>query len=50
MRVQKNPILGNCKVFYTDGGQAQYQQPAQLSQAPANAGFSTADIDDDLPF
>ena len=45
---EKTPILGNCKVFYTDGGQA--QQSAQPSQAPANAGFSTADIDDDLPF
>ena len=44
----KTPILGNCKVFYTDGGQA--QQSAQLSQAPqapSNAGF---DVDDDLPF
>jgi len=44
---EKTPILGNCKVFYTDGGQAQAQQPAQAPQAPSNAGF---DVDDDLPF
>lgn len=44
----KTPILGNCKVFYTDGGQAQKSaQLSQAPQAPSNAGF---DVDDDLPF
>lgn len=45
---EKTPILGNCKVFYTDGGQAQQSaQFSQAPQAPSNAGF---DVDDDLPF
>ena len=36
-------ILGNCKVFWNDGGGSTQQQPAQ-QQAPAN------DFDDDIPF
>ena len=41
---EKTPILGNCKVFYTDGGQPQASQGAP---APAAVGFAE---DDDLPF
>ncbi len=41
----KMPILGNCKVFYRDGGQER-QQPAHETQ-PAP---SFEDFDDDLAF
>ena len=40
----KTPILGNVKVFYTDG----QQQPQQQSQ-PAN-NPTIEDMDDDIPF
>lgn len=43
----QNPILGNCKVFFTEGGSA--AAPAQNQAAPmpvaADEGF-----DDDIPF
>ena len=58
----KGPILGNCKVFWNDGGQpsasTQQQQvpqaaPMQQGQnqqqaAPSPGGFD--DFDDDIPF
>jgi len=40
---ERTPILGNCKVFYTDGNAS--QAPQQAAAPPAN------DFDDeDLPF
>lgn len=36
----QTPILGNVKVFYTDGGNA----------APAVAAMSIDELDDDIPF
>lgn len=43
----KGAILGNCKIFWTDGGQP--QQPQQQPQQPAKQDF---DFDDDsmIPF
>jgi len=34
----KGPILGNCKLFWTEGGQAPQQQPQR--QQPAQQGFT----------
>lgn len=42
----KGPILGNCKVFWNDGGPPQQQAPAPT--APPAGGFD--DFDDDIPF
>jgi hypothetical protein len=58
----KGPILGNCKVFWSDSGQAPQQAPAPQqdyrghagsnqpnpTSAPAPTGFD--DFDDDIPF
>jgi hypothetical protein len=58
----KGPILGNCKLFWTEGGQAPQQQQQQPQrQQPAQQGFTGQapamqpaaaldDFDDDLPF
>jgi len=44
---ERAPILGNCKVFWSDSGQAQQQAPQQQApQAPA----SFDDMDSDVPF
>ena len=43
----KMPILGNCKVFYRDGGQDRPSQ--QQAQEPQQAP-SFDDFDDDIPF
>lgn len=39
-------ILGNAKIFWTDGGQPQQQRPQQKPQQPA---FDD-DLDSDIPF
>ena len=57
----KGPILANCKLFWTEGGQAPQQQPQR--QQPAQQGFTGQapamqqqaapafdDFEDDLPF
>jgi hypothetical protein len=44
----KGPILGNCKVFWSDAGQAPQHAPAP-QQAPAAGGFDD-DFSDDIPF
>lgn len=39
------PILGNCKVFYTDG------QPQQASKTPpSNSSENLEELEDDIPF
>lgn len=51
----KGPILGNCKVFWTEG-QQQQQRPQQQNQQPQQqkqpnpGGFDNAAFDDDIPF
>lgn len=40
----QTPILGNVKVFYTDGAQS----VGQTGQA--SSGMSIADLDEDIPF
>jgi hypothetical protein len=45
----KGPILGNCKVFWSEGGQA----PQAPQQAPAPRAPAPAPVDDfseDIPF
>ena len=37
----QTPILGNCKVFYTDG---------QATQPPASAPMPLEELEDDIPF
>lgn len=45
----EGPILGNCKVFWSDGGQQ--SAPKQGQQKPAgNAPEPVDDFSDDLPF
>ena len=55
----KSPILGNCKLFWNEGGQAPQQQPQR--QQPEQQGFTGQapamqpaaaldDFDDDIPF
>jgi|TARA_R110000803_G_scaffold76166_2_gene140724 hypothetical protein len=39
----QTPILGNVKVFYTDGSQTGIEKPAV-------ADMSIGDLDDDIPF
>lgn len=39
----QTPILGNVKVFYTDGSQTGIEKPAV-------ADMSISDLDDDIPF
>lgn len=43
----KNPILGNCKVFFTEGGSA--AAPAQNQAAPMPVA-AVEGFDDDIPF
>ena len=40
----QTPILGNCKVFYTDG------QTQQATQPPASAPMPLEELEDDIPF
>ena len=42
----RGAILGNAKIFWTDGGQPQQQRPQQKPQQPA---FDD-DLDSDIPF
>lgn len=47
----RGEILGNCKVFYRDGLEAQgqaYQQQGGQQRAPDPGGFD--DFDDQIPF
>jgi single-stranded DNA-binding protein len=44
---ERAPILGNAKVFWTDGGQ-QPQQPQQQQAPQQGGGFD--DFDSDIPF
>jgi single-stranded DNA-binding protein len=46
---ERTAILGNSKVFYKDGSQAQQSQSAQQAQPQDPAG-EFADFDDDIPF
>jgi hypothetical protein len=41
----KGPILGNCKVFWSEGGQSQPAQQRQASPPPQDY-----DTDDSIPF
>ena len=43
----QTPILGNCRVFWTDGAQP---APTPSTPAPAAPGDSSNNIDDDIPF
>ena len=40
----QTPILGNCKVFYTDG------QTQQATQTTASAPMPLEELEDDIPF
>jgi hypothetical protein len=50
----KGPILGNCKVFWKDGGQQQggaFQQTPESQQAKQQGcGGGVDDFDSDIPF
>lgn len=47
----QTPILGNCKVFYTDGGQQQRQpQPAPQQPGQPAQGMDNWDDDSEIPF
>ena len=42
-------ILGNCKVFWSEGGQAPQQSKQEPNTAPGGPGPEN-DFDDDIPF
>ena len=46
----QTPILGNCKVFFSDLGQPQPQHAPQQQQSPQPATGGFDDFDDDIPF
>ncbi len=54
----KGNILGNCKVFWSDGSQQQNPQQNQYNQAPQqnqepqaqSGGYQQAPMDDTIPF
>lgn len=47
----EGPILGNCKVFWSDDGQQQQKAPKQPQQERAAGGPGPEnDFDDDIPF
>jgi hypothetical protein len=47
----QTPILGNCKVFYTDGQQSQQQVPQQqYGQQGQQPAPPMSDFDDDIDF
>ena len=50
---ERAPILGNCKVFWTENGSHNNQPappPQQSAPKPAQQGQGFDDFDDDIPF
>lgn len=45
----KGPILGNCKVFWNDGG-AQQQSPIKVASAGPSHDSALDDFSGDIPF
>lgn len=46
----KGPILGNCKVFWKEGGAMQQAAPQQQSQQSYAQQQAPDSFDDDIPF
>ena len=50
---ERAPILGNCKVFWSDSPQQQAPQPQSYQQAPQQQAPQSGEFDgfdDDIPF